>query len=89
VDLKEEIVITGMLWFDNDKQTSLSSKIDRAAKYYSKKYGRTPEVCFVHPKMIESAPDKEKPARMEVKASHTILLHHFWIGIKENEFSKL
>ena len=82
-------MITGMLWFDNDKQTSLSGKIDRAAEYYRKKYGQTPDVCFVHPKMIESASQKENPAKMEVKASNTILPHHFWIGIRETEISKL
>jgi hypothetical protein len=78
-----------MLWFDNDKQTSLSSKIDRAAEYYRKKYGQNPDVCFVHPQAIESDPQKENPAKMEVKASNTILPHHFWIGIRETEFSKL
>ena len=41
----------GMLWFDNDKQSDLPSKIESAAEYYLTKYGIRPNVCFVHPSM--------------------------------------
>jgi hypothetical protein len=42
----------GMLWFDNDPKAELKVKIERAASYYSKKYGRTPNLCFIHPSMV-------------------------------------
>ena len=42
----------GMLWFDNDKKTDYEAKIERAATYYRDKYGRAPNLCFVHPCMI-------------------------------------
>ena len=42
----------GMLWFDNDRRKDLSSKVTRAANYYREKYGRAPNVCFVHPSML-------------------------------------
>jgi len=80
-------MITGMLWFDNDQKTSLANKIDRAAQYYKKKYGQSPEICFVHPKMIETASDSKDLSVMEVKASDMVLLHHFWIGRREIEKS--
>jgi len=80
-------MITGMLWFDNDQNSTLSNKIDRAAQYYKKKYGRTPDICFVHPKMVEGAAENKQTSDMEVKASDLILLHHFWIGIREGEKS--
>jgi hypothetical protein len=76
-------MITGMLWFDNDQNTTLSSKIERAAQYYKNKYGQTPDVCFVHPKMIENAAKGKEIPKVEVKASDTILLYHFWIGKQE------
>ncbi len=41
----------GMLWFDNDPKADLKVKIERAASYYSKKYGQAPNLCFVHPSM--------------------------------------
>jgi hypothetical protein len=42
----------GMLWFDNDPKVNLDSKIERAAIYYAKKYGKNPTLCFVHPSML-------------------------------------
>ena len=39
----------GMLWFDNDKKTDLTTKVSRAAEYYQKKYGQMPNLCFVNP----------------------------------------
>ena len=44
---------TGMLWFDNS-QTALNIKIQKAVDYYHKKYGRTPDLCLVHPSMLEA-----------------------------------
>jgi len=42
----------GMLWFDNDPKVNLDTKIERAAIYYAKKYGKNPTLCFVHPSML-------------------------------------
>lgn len=76
-------MITGMLWFDNDKKTTLTSKIDEAANYYRKKYGQSPDICFVHPQMI--AEKEAIPAKIEIKPSPMVLLHHFWIGTKQEK----
>jgi hypothetical protein len=43
----------GMLWFDNDPQLALGDKISKAADYYQSKYRQTPNLCFVHPSMID------------------------------------
>ncbi|MFN8426220.1 MAG: hypothetical protein U0X87_08170 [Anaerolineales bacterium] len=43
-----------MLWFD-DTQTTLDAKIKKAAEYYQKKYGRTPDLCLVHPNMMQDS----------------------------------
>jgi hypothetical protein len=45
----------GMLWFDNDPKANLDTKIERAALYYAKKYGKHPTLCFVHPSMLASS----------------------------------
>jgi hypothetical protein len=51
----------GMLWFDNDPKANLDTKIERAALYYAKKYGKSPTLCFVHPSMlVNPAPDSER-----------------------------
>ncbi|MEJ2484317.1 MAG: hypothetical protein P8Y72_12965 [Anaerolineales bacterium] len=72
-------MVSGMLWFDNDPKTGLSKKIHRAVQYYQEKYGQTPNLCTVHPKMVEK--ESIEDAELKVETSETILLHHLWIGI--------
>ncbi len=77
----------GMLWFDNDPKAEMTKKIERAASYYRQKYGKAPNVCFIHPSMLhlESAADKNTPpvkaAGVEVRTSRSVLPNHFWIGV--------
>jgi hypothetical protein len=75
-------MITGMLWFDNEKKTTFSSKVDQAAKYYRKKYGHPADICYVHPQMV-SGETESQSTKLEVKVSSSILLHHFWLGTKK------
>ena len=69
----------GMLWFDNDPKSDLTVKVERAATYYRDKYGKTPNLCFVHPSMINGEP--VKPKEIEIRANQSVLPNHFWIGI--------
>ncbi|MFU8770924.1 MAG: hypothetical protein ACNA8H_00745 [Anaerolineales bacterium] len=82
----------GMLWFDNDTKCELSGKIERAAVYYQKKYGRRPDLCFVHPSMVNKNGlsegkngEKAKPlllaGNVEVRTTRSVLPNHLWIGI--------
>lgn len=77
----------GMLWFDNDKQVDLLTKVKRAAKYYEEKYGRTPNICFVHPTMVlNDGQDATQTSTnstkiIELRTSKLVLPNHFWIGI--------
>ena len=80
----------GMLWFDNDKKSDYEAKIERAAAYYRDKYGKTPNLCFVHPCMIPNANrNAEKPSLksqgVEIRTSKTMLPNHFWIGIHRQD----
>ena len=80
-----------MLWFDNDKTTDLHAKVERAAAYYTQKYGQSPNLCFVHPDMIPLVEDailagngqdnQVKIPEIEIRSMKTILLDHLWIGI--------
>jgi len=89
----------GMLWFDNDNKSDLQLKIERAAAYYRNKYGKTPNLCFVHPCMIPKVPGESLPndtsseadnhrinsQGVEIRTSNTMLPNHFWIGINRQE----
>src|SRR4030042_5043567 len=80
----------GMLWFDNDSKASLEGKVERAATYYRKKYGKSPTLCFVHPSMLpEGLPASENEVQsrvittdgIEVRSNRSVLPNHFWIGV--------
>ena len=76
----------GMLWFDNDPKTGLDAKIERAASYYRNKYGKRPNVCFIHPTMasIEASEGTDSVIRkgeLIVRTSPSVLPNHFWIGV--------
>jgi hypothetical protein len=72
----------GMLWYDNDPKVALKEKVERAAAYYRRKYGRIPDVCFVHPKMLGSLPEQRVGTESEVAVRSNRLIQpgHLWIG---------
>lgn len=76
---------TGMLWFDNDPKIDFCVKIMRASEYYQKKYGQTPNVCFVHPSMKMEVPSKS--FGVDVQVNQMILPNHFWLGVKQASLS--
>jgi len=69
----------GMMWLDDDQRRSLEEKVQRAADYYSEKYGRLPELCLVNTKMLVG---EKKIGKIEVKPVKTVLPYHFWLGMK-------
>ena len=87
----------GMLWFDNDPKTALTAKIERAVDYYRHKYGRDPNLCLIHPSMMENPaseggagenPITGKPVLsvaegVMVRPYRPVLPGHLWIGIEE------
>jgi hypothetical protein len=72
---------TGMLWFD-DSQTALNVKIKKAVDYYHKKYGRTPDLCLVHPSMLKDTVVEEK---VTVRAYRPVLPGHIWVGVEDKQ----
>ncbi|MGA2111319.1 MAG: hypothetical protein ABSG98_04110 [Anaerolineales bacterium] len=84
----------GMLWFDGDTQRPLQERLERAARYYSQKYGRRANTCYLHPSTIEPSGNRsdrksgrrvELVAGMVVRSSRTVLPNHFWLGVEESE----
>jgi hypothetical protein len=75
----------GMLWYDNDPKADLTLKIQRAASYYQDKYGKIPNLCFVHPSMLptqaEAAPTGIKSAGIDVRPNRAVLPNHLWMGV--------
>lgn len=71
----------GMLWYDNDPKTDLIAKIKAASEYYRNKYGLSPNLCLVHPSMLDkTSPDGGK---MTIRPFRSVLPGHLWIGMAD------
>lgn len=75
------MVQEGLLWFDDDPVRSLADKVGRAARRYELKYGRAPNVCYVHPTMIDNR--EARVDALRVLPARTVLPNHFWVGVQE------
>ena len=71
----------GMLWFDNDPKTALAAKIEKAVDYYRHKYGRDPNLCLIHPSMMER--EQPETGKVTVRPYRPVLPGHLWIGVEE------
>ena len=77
---------TGLMWFDNDHQTALASKIKKASDYYNRKFGRRPHICLVNPSMLgDRTVDtiEESGRQITVRPYRPVLPGHLWIGVEE------
>lgn len=70
---------TGMLWFDNDPKTDIAAKVNRAVEYYRQKYGQKPNLCYVHPAMLNNG--LVRTAGLEVRPNRQVMPNHFWLGV--------
>ena len=72
---------TGMLWFDNDS----SVKIQKATDYYSKKFGRVPDICLVNPNMLESGKKQLELGKLTIHPYRPVMPGHLWIGVEDQK----
>jgi hypothetical protein len=81
---------TGLLWFDDDPRRKLEDKVLRAAVHYERKYGQSPNMCFVHPSAINGNGKGKvmKAGGIEIRPGRSVLLHHFWLGVSEKKAKK-
>jgi len=75
----------GLLWFDNDPRRGIEEKVLRAAAHYQRKYGRMPDVCFVHPNMLNGNGRRSvlRAGEVEIRPGRAILPDYFWLGVAE------
>jgi hypothetical protein len=74
---------TGMLWFDNDPRSTLSAKIQKAVDYYRQKFGRVPDLCLVHPSMLDAGLKGFMLGKLTVRPYRPVMPGHLWIGVEE------
>ena len=76
---------TGLLWFDNDPRTTLSVKIQKALEYYNKQFGRKPDLCLVHPSMMDANQNQLELGKLVVRPYRPVMPGHFWIGTEDQK----
>jgi hypothetical protein len=76
---------TGLLWFDNDPKTTLSIKIQKAMEYYSKKFGRIPDICLVHPSMLGDDQKQLALGKLTIRPYRPVMPGHLWIGVEDQK----
>ena len=85
---------TGMLWFSNDANKPLETKIKEAVDYYKNKYGEVPDTCLVHPSMLIGDGRINASfvldnwtdiggSKLTVRPYRPVLPSHIWIGIED------
>ncbi len=75
----------GLLWYDNDPHRALEDKIGQAVRRYRERYGRWPNLCYVHPTALDKATEvvmdgREGSSTIRVVSATNVLLHHLWLG---------
>ena len=51
--------------------------------YYHKKYGRIPDLCLVHPSMLDKNQKQLEINKLTVRPYRPVLPGHIWIGIED------
>jgi len=69
---------TGLLWFDDNPKLSLEAKIENASRRFQEKFGRTAQICVLHPTTVAGAPSVGVGVR--IVESVFIRPDHFWLG---------
>ena len=76
----------GMLWYDNAPGIDLDTRLEKAANFYRRKYGRVPNLCLIHPSML--AGGHVQHGKITVRAYAPIAPGHLWIGVEDEHAVK-
>ena len=78
------------MWVKNNSKQGWEESIGEAYKYYVSKYVHKPDVCYLHPLVLESDIEKilistfvEKG--LSIETAPFILKNCLWMGVKERE----
>jgi len=77
------MITQGLLWYDDNPSRATEDKIKCAAARYEQKYGEKPTHCYIHPGTpgLEHVKKSAQALDIQVKAVHSVLPDHFWLGI--------
>lgn len=69
-----------MLWYDDDKKSSLEEKVRRAIEFYFVKFNVKANRCWVNPKQMDEGITTVDG--VSVKPDREVIKNHLWIGVE-------
>lgn len=54
-------------------------------EYYNKKFGRTPDLCLVHPSMLDANQKQMELGKLVIRPYRPVMPGHFWIGTEDQK----
>jgi len=72
-------MFAGFMYYDNDPKADLKTKVLRLAERYAARFGKTPNVCHVHPSLVPAT----NGIGIEVKGMREVMPNYFWFGVRE------
>ena len=70
----------GLFWYDADSKRDLRQKVAQAASRYKEKYGKQPNVCYLHPSALDGSTQPSSLDGVRIAVSSSVLRDHLWIG---------
>lgn len=70
---------SGLLWFDDSAKVTLATKVENAARRYRERFGKSPNVCYVHPQTLAGATVKTTLRIVELASMQP---NYFWVGVQ-------
>jgi hypothetical protein len=88
------MMVSGLLWYDDDTHRSLAIKVAEAAQRYRERVGYEPTTCQLNPSLIPAstvagprrARRKEEPAiSLRLEPNEHLRPHYFYVGVLAGE----
>jgi len=71
----------GLLFFDNSPKRDLAEKVAAAADRYRFKFGRRPNLCYVHTSALPL--DSAELNGVRLVGAGNVTKNYFWIGVEQ------
>ena len=77
----------GLLWADFDPKRDIADKVAAAADRYRVKFGRRPNLCYVHTSALEL--DSVELGGVRVVGANNVMRNYFWIGVEQEALREM
>jgi len=77
---------TGLLWVGRGTDVDLFTKLKQAMRHYCSKYGKMPDLCFVHPSTLLNTNEEDQLKDIEIRTHDRLRPNQIWLGCNDIHF---